>query len=252
MRFATTAAGEQAWNAAALAADPAEPAFRVWTWPRPAIVLGRAQRKLLDEVRERAGTGIEVLARDSGGGAVLAGPWMVGASVVLPVGHRLLGANLIDAYRWLGEAYYAVVQEIGIAARLVRPDELQRGELRIRESQRGQRSADGSRDDLAPREPVAWACYGSLSPWELVDADGRKLVGLAQQRRRNAVLLVSGLLAGAPEWPMLCRALGREADLGQLSAWTTSLEALRGERFDDRFAMEVAEGLDAAIASAIC
>ncbi|HRO61480.1 MAG TPA: ligase, partial [Burkholderiaceae bacterium] len=180
-------------------------------------------------------------ARELGGGAVLAGPWMVGASVVLPIGHRLLGANLIDAYRWLGEAYQAAVQGSGAAARLVRPDELQGGELRGRE-------ACG---DQARRAPVAWACYGSLSPWELVDAGGRKLVGLAQQRRRDAVLLVSGLLAGAPDWALLCRALGRENDLEWLSAWTTSVEALRGERVDDTLVQDIAQRLETAIAGAI-
>lgn len=251
MRFATTAAGEQAWNAAALAADPAVPAFRVWIWPRPAIVLGRSQRKLLAEVLDRAGAGIEVLARESGGGAVLAGPWMVGASVVLPIGHRLLGANLIDAYRWLGEAYQAAVQGSGVAARLVRPDELQGGELRGREPRTGEQPGREAGGDQARRAPVAWACYGSLSPWELVDAGGRKLVGLAQQRRRDAVLLVSGLLAGAPDWALLCRALGRENDLERLSAWTTSVEALRGERVDDTLVQDIAQRLETAIAGAI-
>ena len=97
----------------------------------------------------------------------------------------------------------------------------------------------------------AWACYGSLSPWELVDSEGRKLVGLAQQRRRDANLLVSGLLAGAPDWPLLCRALGREADLARLSAWTTSIEALRGEPLGDRVIIDIAQRLETAIAAAL-
>jgi lipoate-protein ligase A len=231
MHCVTDAAGEQAWNMAALAASPVVPDFRVWRWPRSAIVLGRSQRGLLGEVRERAGGEIEVLAREAGGGAVLVGPWMVGASVVLPIGHRLLGANLTDAYRWLGEAYLAALQGSGVQAALVEPAAL--------------RSAP------APREPVGWACYGSLSPWELVDPASRKLVGLAQQRRRDAVLLVSGLLAGAPDWPLLCRALGREDDLERLVAWTSSIEALRGEALGEAVIAQLAGRLDAAIAAAL-
>ena len=56
---------------------------------------------------------------------------------------------------------------------------------------------------------VPWACYGSLAPWEVVDAAGRKLVGLAQRRQRTGVLLVAGTLVEPPDWALLCHALGQ-------------------------------------------
>eukprot|EP01034_Spumella_vulgaris_P044296 gene44296-55086_t len=43
----------------------------------------------------------------------------------------------------------------------------------------------------AGRGHLGWACYGGYSPWEVV-VGRRKLVGLAQVRRRGGVLLVAG------------------------------------------------------------
>lgn len=208
MPFEASAADEQAWNASALAALSELPLARVWTWPKPAIVLGRAQLGRLESVRAAAGPDIEIVVRSSGGGAVLAGPWMIGASVVLPPGHRLLGKSLVDAYHWLGQAYGEVLSRFGVPAELLAPERVAETNARV---------AGG---------PVDWACFGGLSPWELVDERGRKLVGLAQQRRRQGVLLVSGMLVRRPPWALLCRAMEATTDEQQLAARTTSVEVL--------------------------
>ena len=42
--------------------------------------------------------------------------------------------------------------------------------------------------DAARKAAARRACWAGLSPYELVLGDGRKLVGLAQRRRRGAVL----------------------------------------------------------------
>jgi lipoate-protein ligase A len=233
VRFATTAAGEQAWNDAALAKGGEGPWSRVWSWPQPAIVLGRAQSRQLEAVQAAAGPDTPVLARSSGGGAVLCGPWLIGSSVVLPVRHRLLGEGLIPAYRWLGEVHSELLSRIGVSAELLAPERV----LQVSE-----RVAGG---------PVQWACFGGLSPWELVDSGGRKLVGLAQQRRRDAVLLVSGLLLATPPWTLLCEALGRQADEERLATRTTSVEALLGRSFDLRGVSEVAAQLEALMFEAL-
>ncbi len=233
MRFATTAAGEQAWNSAALTDGGDAPQARVWIWPQPAIVLGRAQYRQLEAVRAAAGPDIVVLARSSGGGAVLAGPWLIGSSTVLPIGHRLLGDGLIAAYQWLGEVHRKLLAGVGVSVELLAPQ---------RVGQASGRLVGG---------PVPWACFGGLSPWELVDSGGRKLVGLAQQRRRDAVLLVSGLLVATPPWALLCKALATQADEERLAARTTSLEALIGHPCDARSVREIAAELERLIFEAL-
>ena len=73
-----------------------------------------------------------------------------------------------------------------------------------------------------------WACFGGLSPWEVVDAQGRKLVGLAQRRRQTGALLVAGTLLSPPDWPLLCEAYARPHDAALLRQRTVSCEELRG------------------------
>jgi lipoate-protein ligase A len=231
--FEVTAAGEQAWNVAALAHGTREPLARIWIWPRPAIVLGRGQLRQLEAVRLAAGEDIEVVVRGSGGGAVLAGPWMIGASVVLPVGHPLLGKGLVDAYRWLGDAYLRVLTDFGVAAELLAPQQVAGVDAKI---------AGG---------PVSWACFGGLSPWEVVDASGRKIVGLAQQRRREAVLLVSGMLAQTPPWALLCAAMQAPQDEARLAARTVSLETLAGRTLDAAALQGLAAALEAQVSEAL-
>ncbi|WP_416048361.1 lipoyl protein ligase domain-containing protein [Cupriavidus basilensis] len=191
-------AEEQAWNRARLAEPVLRPAVRLWTYAAPGIVLGCAQASL----RERlAGCTTPFAQRDSGGGAVLTGPWMLSASIVLPAGHALVGTGTVSSYRWLGVLHAGLLRDLGIAAYAVPPEEAR----------------------LAPpADALKWACFGGLSPWEVVVGQ-RKIVGLAQVRRRTGVLLTSGTLIAPPEWPLLCGALGGDpADAGRLRACTTS------------------------------
>jgi len=74
-----------------------------------------------------------------------------------------------DAYRPLGEAIQSALAGLGVDCRTVTVDEA--------------RGMDDARKAAARR-----ACWAGLSPYELVLGDGRKLVGLAQRRRRRAVL----------------------------------------------------------------
>lgn len=58
---------------------------------------------------------------------------------------------------------------------------------------------------------------------------GRKIVGLAQVRRKQGVLLASGTLVSAPAWQVLCDALGQPAeDARRLARLTTSCEEQLG------------------------
>ena len=211
MPITSTAAQEQAWNRQQLEQPVAAPRWRVWTYGQPALVLGCSQRALHERVASTSS--LEVLLRESGGGAVLTGPWLVSVSLVLPPGHAWLGQGLLESYRHLGQLHANALAELGVAATVLPAP-------RIADTQAA----------LAARGLPAldWACFGSLSPWEVVDAGGRKLVGLAQRRRQHGVLLVAGTLVTEPDWGVLCDALGRPDDATRLLKRTASCARLLG------------------------
>ena len=66
-------------------------------------------------------------------------------------------------------------------------------------------------DEAAPG-PAADACFGGLSPWEVL-AGGRKVVGLSQTRRRPGALLQAGIPLRL-DAARLARLLGRDAGVG--------------------------------------
>ena len=184
-----SAAEEQAWNERALREPLTAPAWRLWTYAQPAVVLGLSQRAL-----PLQGGGPDaapsVIVRGSGGGAVLVGPWMLSVSVALPALHPLVRGGPVASYAWLGRGIARALEEVGVRSHALSPDAL--------------RALHASRPGTAPD----WACFGSLSPWEVL-AHGRKLAGLAQIRRRQGVLLAAGILLRAPPWAALCERLGR-------------------------------------------
>jgi len=223
------ALAEQAWNIAALEKPVERPRFRVWTYPSPGIVLGCGQGAIHAAAIEACGGRFPCLKRESGGGAVLTGPWLVSASVALPNDHAWAG-KVVESYRPLGELHLALLRKLGMAGEVLAPEDLPQA--------RG-RNAVGV---------AAWACFGGLSPWEVVSAEGRKVVGLAQRRRRTGVLLVAGTLVKAPDWRLLCDALGHPEHEAVLRLCTVSLEEALGQEVD---AARFAAALDAALAGAL-
>ena len=192
-----TAAAEQRWNEAALAQPVESTAWRLWAYREAAVVLGCSQRRMLAEVSRRPD--VEVLVRAAGGGAVLVGPWMLGLSALLPAAHSLAACGPVPSYRWLGECLAQSLQQVGVAATTMSPDALR--------ARRGER----------PAPAPDWACFGGLSPWEVLVGE-RKIAGLAQVRRRQGVLLVAGVLLQPPPWTLLSDRLGRPRDEARLLA----------------------------------
>lgn len=200
----TSCHAEQDWNRAQLAVPVLFPALRLWTYRAPAIVLGCGQQRTVFAQGEGA-VPLDRVVRQAGGGAVLAGPWMLSASIVLPPDHPRACGSIVDSYRWLGEATAAVLQGFNIAAHPLTPDE----------------SRTLQQDDR--RAALAWACFGGYSPWEVV-VGHKKIAGLAQVRRRTGTLLVAGILLHAPDWRLLSRALDQpDAHAQALADCTTSV-----------------------------
>ncbi|GAC1401416.1 MAG: ligase [Chloroflexota bacterium] len=161
-----------------------------------AVVLGPRQHDTgaLDGAACRE-QGLGVYVRRSGGTAVLADRFLLNLDVALPRDHQLLPPDVTRAYAWLGTALATGLRLLGVPA-----SALATAEVRAEADLRGGGFA-------AARA----ACFGGLSPYEAV-ADGRKIVGLAQVRRREGALLQAGVpvrwdperlasvLAGTPLW----------------------------------------------------
>jgi len=160
---------------------PGGPSLERWyVAASPAVVVGLGLRHRLAEVVDLArceAAGVDVLHRRAGGGAVLvAQDNMVCGAICLPVPHPLLGDDLTGSYRWLGEHLAR-----RLAARRVEVAEARADVAMLK-----------SLDDHVSRLLLT-ACYGALSPHEVVLGTA-KLVGLAQIRRRHAALFQVGIL----------------------------------------------------------
>jgi lipoate---protein ligase len=119
----------------------------------PALVLGSSQRP---EIVDDATIGsIEVVRRNSGGGAVLLIPGdVVWVDVLIPTGDPLWNDDVSRASHWLGDVWVAA---LGFG-------EVHRGSM--------------------VRTPwSSFVCFAGLGPGE-VTVDGRKLVGISQRRTR--------------------------------------------------------------------
>ncbi|HEX7889739.1 MAG TPA: ligase [Ramlibacter sp.] len=160
--------------------------MRVWIYARPAVVLGASQRTRPDMEQRAAACDVELCTRPTGGGAVLAGPWLLGVSVVLPAGHVLVCPAIVESFRWFGEAHQGWLRSLGLDCRCIRPG------------------------DVGEHGPERrWACFGALSHWE-VAAGRRKIVGLSQARKAGGTLFSSGILIAPPPWSVLCDVMGMD------------------------------------------
>jgi lipoate-protein ligase A len=167
-----------------------------------AVVLGRGQR------RELLGpTDLPVVGRFSGGGAVLMDPGLLCLDVLIPAGHAWLEGDLGRPFEVVGTAWAQALTSLGV------PDAAVFGDA-------AQRKVRGT-----PREQLLAAiCYATLGRGE-VTAGGRKLVGLAQRRRRPGALIQCGLLRRWDPVPLL-RALGASADDAEITGAATGLDDL--------------------------
>ena len=216
---------EQRWNELQLAEPVLQPRMKVWTYREWAIVLGRSQHALADrpaaagmrgtpagdagglfpeDLADSEAVRLPLVKRGAGGGAVLVGPWLLSASLLLPLDDpRMATTSVADSYRWLGEAMGETLAELGVTARAVPPAER-----------------------IPAPERLAWACFAGVAPWEVVVDDpatgvARKLVGFAQRRSRHGVLLALGVLVQPAPWRLLAQTLGHPVALADELATTT-------------------------------
>ena len=146
------------------------------------LVLGFSQQESVLNARALAALHLPVYHRRAGGTAVLVGPHLLGLDVALPPDHPLVLPDLVESYRWLGEAWAAALAQFGMQARAVSPLEAHEQRALLK------------RNETRERESILCrSCYGALSPYEVVVGQ-RKVVGLDMIRRRTGSLLQAGVL----------------------------------------------------------
>ncbi len=169
----------------------------VVSWSRvaaPVLVVGRGTAANAFNAEECRAHNIPVVHRGSGGGPVLWDADLLSLDVVLPADHPRVGHDVTAAYAWIGEAVADALGSLGAPVR----------SLPLADTRALQRDPDPIRA-LASR-----ACFGGISPFEVIGEDGRKCVGLAQVRRAQGTLFQCGILLGA-DTRLLATLIGTDA-----------------------------------------
>jgi len=166
------------------------PALRWYVPTEPALVLGNGQKPRIVDVAACHAAGARIYRRTSGGTAVLVNAELLSLDVILPAGHALWTSDIVTAYHWVGAWWQDALHALGAEkAWAISTEEVR------------------AIPPLAPDDPLRLACYGTLSPWEVV-VGRRKLVGLCQVRRRPGALYQIGVYRRFDP-----RALGQLLDL---------------------------------------
>jgi lipoate-protein ligase A len=143
---------------------------RVLAADAPALVLGSAQRESDFDSSALSGSGLDVVRRRSGGGAVLVDRGgVVWIDFAIPADDPLWDDDVHRASWWVGELWARACDDIGVGPGLV-----WKGAMR----------------------PSAWSgriCFAGLGPGE-VTVNGRKVVGVSQRRTREGALFQTAAL----------------------------------------------------------
>jgi lipoate-protein ligase A len=171
--------------------------LRFYSWVKPAVTFGYAQRpeKIID--LEKAKTlGVETARRITGGGLVLHQPNELTYSLAAPL--SVLPDGIIPSCNFISEIFIHALRKIGIPAELAA------------------RAAAAARDKFSKE-----ICFARPVKYEVV-CGGRKLLGSAQRRGRQA-LLQQGSLALEPPLPVFAELI----DLSKLNQ--TSFKECSGQ-----------------------
>lgn len=165
------------------------PTLRWYRSDAPAIVLGRGQRGLA------IGDGAHpVTTRFSGGGAVWLAPDVLSLDVLVPAGHPWLTAQLDRVFIRVGMCWEAALRNLGV------------DDLTVHDGPANARRRGTPREQL-----LAAVCYATRGRGEVLWR-GRKLVGLAQRRRRHGAMVQCGMLRRWEPAPLLARLGADPAD----------------------------------------
>lgn len=199
-----------------LAGDPV-PTLRWYQASTPVVVLGRGQAGA-----PRSDGEVAVLTRFSGGGAVLLDADILSLDVLLPAGHLLLAGDLGAVFMRVGEAWARALRDLGVPGVTVWGG-----------------PATARRRGTEREQLLAAVCYATRGRGEVLVGD-RKLVGLAQRRRRQGALVQCGLLRRWRPAPLL-RTLGADPDDAEICHHAVGLADLLTDPPPDAALMRAVE-----------
>ena len=186
--------------------DP--PHLVIWAVERPTVVLGRGGASDLLDRLACDHAGIPVVTRPTGGGPLLWDKSMMAFDVLLPKGHVLETTDVVESYRFVGEAIVAALAQLDIVSHRMDPDE----------------ARTAARED---DHPAGSLCFGGKSPHEVL-CGKRKIAGLAQARRATGTLIQGGILVTDDHLRLADLISHPEVDRVALDARTVSIASANG------------------------
>jgi lipoate-protein ligase A len=188
------------------------PTLRLYAWAPPCLSLGRGQSGGEVDRPACSRDGVDIVRRPTGGRAILHTDELT-YSVIAPIDEPRLAGDIISSYRRLSLALLDGLQQLSVNAE-------------AREMERA----------TSNMNPV---CFEVPSHYELTTSDGRKLIGSAQMRTRDAVLqhgtlplvgdvarICHYLVDAPPEDRVRARATTLEHALGRPVSWEEATQAL--------------------------
>ena len=144
----------------------------------PVLVLGPTQRHLHEVIARAKHLGIACRVRDTGGTAVLDGPWMVTTKVTVPAEDAhgvLVRESLAFAF---GAMHVAALQSLNIDARL-------------------------ANDPIGAPPLLDWSCFAGISRNEVITDTRKKIAGISFRHGLEKSSLISGTLVSPVNWVLL-------------------------------------------------
>ncbi|MBP7692549.1 MAG: lipoate--protein ligase family protein [Anaerolineales bacterium] len=198
----------------AVAAGQAPPTLRFFAWTPPCLSLGYAQPLAEVDLGRLAERGWGLVRRPTGGRAILHTDELT-YSIIAPMAEPRVVGGVVESYRQLSAGLLRGLEALGLAARAERKAD----------------EAPGAGPRPAPAAlPV---CFEVPSDYEIT-ADGKKLLGSAQVRKKG-VVLQHGTLPLTGDITRICDALRfatdaeREAVRARVRGRAATLEAVLGQ-----------------------
>lgn len=183
------------------------PTLRLYGWQPKSLSLGYGQRIREVDLDRIQANGWGIVRRPTGGKAILHGDELT-YSVTLPLDDELAQGDVVESYRRISTALLSALNLLGLA-----PE--------------AEKQAKGNQG-LGP------VCFEVPSHYEIT-ADGKKLIGSAQMRRKTGILQ-HGTLPLFGDIALICDALvydnegEREAAKVKVRERATTLESVAGYR----------------------
>lgn len=139
------------------------PTLRLYAWNPPCLSLGFAQPVQDVDLPALAGRGWHLVRRPTGGRAILHADELT-YSVIAPLNEPRVYGSVLESYSRLAQALLKALEHIGLPAR-----------------------ADKEYAHSAEVQPAGPVCFEVPSKYEIT-ANGKKIIGSAQARRKDGVL----------------------------------------------------------------